>query len=157
MLMATYLNVHDTAPDFEAPDCDGQSQALAKLVEKGPVILVFFPKAFTSGCTQELTTFAQNFEQVKKRGAQVVAISSDSPETLKKFKAELKAPYTFIPDPKGRIMNLYQVKAPLVTFAKRTTFVIDRKRNIVRIDEGSGAVKAQSAIDALDKMGVEGL
>jgi peroxiredoxin Q/BCP len=154
-ILGTYLNVHDTAPDFKAADSTNTQQALAQLVERGPVILAFFPKAFTSGCTQELSAFVTGAERLKKHGAQVVAISSDSADTLEKFKADIKADYMFIPDPEGRIMQMYQVKAPLVTYAKRTTFVIDRKRKIVHIDEGSSAVNVQAALDALDKLGAK--
>lgn len=152
MLLSATLQVSDVAPDFSQMDTEGKQQKLSELTQKGPVVLAFFPKAFTSGCTKEMTYFTDQFEALKKTGAQVVAVSTDDKETLARFKKELKASFIFIPDPKSELLALYHVKMPLVPFAKRTTFVMDQKRNIVRIDTGSDAINGQNVLDALDKL-----
>lgn len=152
LFLATTLHVSDTAPDFSQTDSDGHQQQLSEITRKGPVVLAFFPKAFTSGCTKEMTYFVEQFEALKKTGAQIVAVSTDDAQTLARFKKELKASFIFIPDPKGELLSLYQVKMPLVPFAKRTTFVMDTQRHIVRIDTGSDAIDGKNVLDALDKL-----
>jgi peroxiredoxin Q/BCP len=85
---------------------------------------------------------------VEKAGAQVLAISMDAPETLKKFKTELKAPFAFIPDPEGKIVALYDVKMPAVSIPKRYSFVIGPDRKIIQIQSGSDAINPEGAIAA---------
>jgi peroxiredoxin len=72
----------------------------------------------------------------------------DKPETLQKFKAELKAPYTFIPDPDGKIVALFDVKMPAVPIPKRYSFVVDQDRKIVKVQSGSDAIDPGGAIAA---------
>lgn len=85
---------------------------------------------------------------MEKAGAQVLAISMDDKDTLKRFKAELKAPYAFIPDPEGKVVELYDVKMPMVSYAKRYSFVVGPDRKIVKIQSGSDAVNPEEAIAA---------
>jgi peroxiredoxin Q/BCP len=156
-VLAAALHVGDTAPDFTARDSDGQPQSLAKLLEAGPLLLAFFPKAFTPGCTDELRGLTAHGDDLKRYGARVLAISGDDAATLQRFKGELKAPFAFVPDPDGTLMRLYDVKAPVVTLAKRTTFLISRKRVIADITSGGDAIRVENALRALDKLGVAGL
>ncbi len=72
----------------------------------------------------------------------------DDAETLKKFKAELKAPYSFIPDPEGKIVGLYDVKMPAISIANRTSFVIGEDRKIVKVQSGKDALDPADAIAA---------
>jgi thioredoxin-dependent peroxiredoxin len=140
--------VGDVAPDFTVTDSAGNPHTLSKLVEKGPVVLAFFPKAFTSGCTQELKAYRDRFAELTDSKATLLAISTDNAETMERFRQELKAPYVFIPDEKAKLAGLYDVKMPLVNMAKRTTFVVGPKRKIVRVDAGSDAINPQGALDA---------
>ena len=79
-------------------------------------------------------------------GAQIVAISTDNVQTLKRYKEELHAPYTFLADPEGLLAEMFGVKTPLLTFAKRVTFVIGRDLTIQRIDEGGDALDPVGAL-----------
>ena len=72
----------------------------------------------------------------------------DNRETLAKFKDEVKAPFIFIPDPDGKVVKLYDVKAPEVSYAKRTSFVIGQDRKIVKVQTGAEAVDPVGAIEA---------
>jgi peroxiredoxin len=72
----------------------------------------------------------------------------DNRETLAKFKEETKAPFVFIPDPEGKVVKLYDVKAPEVSYAKRTSFVIGPDRKILKVQTGSEAVDPTGAIEA---------
>jgi len=149
LLLATATpKAGDVAPDFTATDSQGKKVTLSKLVEKGPVVLAFFPKAFTSGCTSELTTYQQRYSELEKAGATLLAISTDDAETLEKFRQSLKATYSFVPDPKAELTELYDVKTPVIKIAKRNTFVIGEGRKVLRVDEGSAALNPDSAIKA---------
>jgi peroxiredoxin Q/BCP len=70
----------------------------------------------------------------------------DDAETLKKFKAELKAPYSFIPDPEGKIVGLYDVKMPAMPLANRASFVVGADRKVVKVQSGKDAVDPSEAI-----------
>jgi peroxiredoxin len=72
----------------------------------------------------------------------------DDSETLARFKAELKAPFLFIPDPEGDIVGKFDVKTPVVSFAKRYTFVIGEDRKILKVESGSDAINPEGAIVA---------
>ena len=72
----------------------------------------------------------------------------DEPEKLAAFKADLKAPFTFIADPDGKVVNLYDVKTPIVSLAKRYTFVIGPDRKILKIQSGGDAIDPDAAIVA---------
>jgi peroxiredoxin len=72
----------------------------------------------------------------------------DDAETLKKFKAELKAPFSFIPDPEGKVVGLYDVKMPVIAAAKRYSFVVGQDRKILKVSSGADAVNPEAAIVA---------
>lgn len=72
----------------------------------------------------------------------------DDSETLARFKTELKAPFAFVPDPDGKIVNLFDVKTPVVSFAKRYTFVIGEDRKILKVESGGDAINPEGAIVA---------
>jgi peroxiredoxin Q/BCP len=72
----------------------------------------------------------------------------DDAETLKRFKAELKAPFAFIPDPQGKLVKDYDVKTPVVSFAQRYTFVIGEDRKILKVESGKDAIDPAGAIMA---------
>jgi len=78
----------------------------------------------------------------------VIAISTDDRDTSAKFKASLKAPYHFVADEKGVIVKAYDVKTPVVNFAKRTTFVIGPGRKVLSKEEGSDALEPSGAVKA---------
>jgi peroxiredoxin len=78
----------------------------------------------------------------------VIAISMDDAETMKKFKAELKAPYAFIPDPEGKIVALYDVKMPVMSMANRYSFVVGEDRKVVKVQSGKDALDPAEAIAA---------
>lgn len=78
-------------------------------------------------------------------------MSTDSAETQRKFKAKLNAPFPFIADPDAKLVQLFGVKVPIFTYAKRRTFVIGKDRRILAIDEGSDAIDPQGALGVCAK------
>ncbi|TSC29284.1 peroxiredoxin [Corallococcus sp. Z5C101001] len=147
-LSAAIPQVGETAPDFTVKDTAGTTYTLSEMVKKGPVIVAFFPKAFTGGCTRELTAYRDRYKEVEQAQGQVLAFSTDDAETLTRFKTELKAPFAFIPDPDGKVVNAYDVKMPVVTVSKRYTFVVGEGRKVLKVEEGKDAIDPTGAIVA---------
>jgi thioredoxin-dependent peroxiredoxin len=147
-LLSASPNVGEIAPDFTVKDIDGKELNLAKLVEQGPVIIAFIPKAFTNGCTKEMQSYRDRYEEIQKLKGKVIAVSMDDVPTLKKWRAELKAPQTFVADPDGALTKLFDAKMPVVGMAKRHTFVIGPGRKVVEHTEGSESIDPSKAVAA---------
>ncbi len=148
LLGATPLKVGDKAPDFTLPDTDGNPVTLSRLLEKGPVILAFYPKAFTPGCTQQNQNFRDHFGEVSAKGAQVVGVSVDDVATQKKFKEKYQLPFPLLSDHGGKVAEQYTGKMPVVGLAKRSNVVVGEDGKVVSIVEGGSAVDPTSAIAA---------
>jgi thioredoxin-dependent peroxiredoxin len=145
-LMGATPQVGEVAPDFTVKDTSGKSYTLSEMVKTGPVILAFFPKAFTGGCTKELTAYTERYADVQKLDGQLLAVSTDAPQDLVKFKESLKAPFAFVPDPDATLTSLYDVKMPVMNLANRYTFVIGEERKILKVDSGKDAIDPKAAI-----------
>jgi peroxiredoxin Q/BCP len=146
LLGSTPLKAGDKAPDFTLPDTEGMPVTLSKLLEKGPVILAFYPKAFTPGCTRQNANFRDRYGEVEKKGAQVVGISVDDVATQKRFKEEMKLPYPLLSDKDGAVAKQYAGTMPLVGVASRANFVIGQDGVVREVVEGGDAVDPTSAI-----------
>ena len=146
LLGATALKVGDKAPDFTLPDTDGRPVTLSHLLEKGPVILAFYPKAFTPGCTQQNQNFRDHIGEVSAKGAQVLGISVDDVETQRKFKEKYQLPFPLLSDTGGVVSEQYSGKMPLVGLAKRANIVVGEDGMVKAIIEGGNAVDPTSAI-----------
>jgi peroxiredoxin Q/BCP len=148
LLGATTLKIGDRAPDFTLPDQDGKPVTLSRALEAGPVILAFYPKAFTSGCTKQNSSFRDKYSEVAGKGAQVFGISTDDLATQKRFKEELKLPYSLLSDVDGKVAKQYAGTMAVVGVANRANFVIGQDGKITQIVEGSDAVDPNAAIAA---------
>jgi len=146
LVLAAGLKAGDQAPNFTLPDTEGKPVTLSKLLEQGPVILAFYPKAFTSGCTKQNSNFRDQYGEVEKKGAQVVGISTDDVATQKKFKAEYKLPYPLLADEGGKVASQYTGTMPVVGYASRSNVVIGQDGKVVKVVEGSDAIDPNGAI-----------
>ncbi len=135
-------------PDFQAQDTEGKTQSLAEATKQGPVVVAFFPKAFTPGCTMQMKAFRDAQGELEKKGAQVWAVSMDDKETLAKFKKDLGAQFTFLPDPEGKISRHFGVAKEGSKTASRANFVIGEGRKLLAVETGMGAVNPDEAIAA---------
>jgi peroxiredoxin Q/BCP len=122
------VKVGEAAPDFTLPDQDGKPVTLSSLKGK-VVVLYFYPKDFTSGCTKEACHFRDAYEDFTEVGAEVVGVSADSQESHSKFRDTYLLPFNLLSDEKGEVKKLYGVAGHLLP--GRVTFVID-KEGIVR-------------------------
>lgn len=121
------LPVGAKAPDFVTDGALGGKPFrvhLAELLRKGPVVLYFYPKAFTSGCTMEAHAFSEAAADFRKAGASVLGMSADDLETLKKFSVEHCRGKFPVATASPATIHAYDVKLPVVSMTNRTTYVI---------------------------------
>jgi peroxiredoxin Q/BCP len=112
------------APDFTLPDANGKPVRLADFAGK-PVVLYFYPKDDTPGCTKEACSFRDQYQDFEDAGAVVVGVSSDSSESHRKFAAKHRLPFTLLSDRGGEVRKRYGVPATLGLLPGRVTYVID--------------------------------
>jgi thioredoxin-dependent peroxiredoxin len=148
LLGSTPLKVGDKAPDFTLLDTDGLPVTLSKLLEKGPVIVAFYPRAMTPGCTKQNEALRDHMGDAQARGAQVIGVSTDPVDRQKEFKTKSRIPYPLLSDPKGEVVEKYPGKMALLGFAKRANFVVGQDGKVTAIVEGSDAIDPTSAIAA---------
>ncbi len=118
------LKVGARAPGFSAPSADGSTVDLSKSLERGNVVLYFYPKDETQGCTAEACSFRDRWEEIRSEDATVIGVSSDSVEAHVSFKKRHDLPFTLVSDRDKKIREAYEVKGRLLP--SRVTFVIDR-------------------------------
>lgn len=124
----TSLDVGARAPAFELPDQDGRPFKLADALAKGPVVVYFYPKDFTGGCTAEACSFRDLNPDFAAAGAQIVGISDDDVATHRKFADHHSLKFTLLADAGGKIAELYGVERALFGLAPgRVTFILDRE------------------------------
>ena len=123
------LQVGDLAPDFTAQASLAGKEftyTLHDALEHGPVVLYFYPAAFTPGCTVEAHDFAEAIDQYKALGASVIGVSRDPIDTLKRFSvSECRGKFAVVADTDGRITKAYDAVLLFITrYASRTSYVI---------------------------------
>lgn len=118
------IQVGEPAPDFAATDCQGRSVSLASLRGRR-VVLFFFPKAFTIGCTLETRAFRDNHARIRELGAELVGVSVDSVRTQCAFAAQEDIHFALIGDEERRISHAYDVLWPVLNVDRRVTFILD--------------------------------
>jgi thioredoxin-dependent peroxiredoxin len=120
------------APAFELKDATGQPVKLKDLTAHGAVVLYFYPKDMTPGCTTEACSFRDNLGVVRKAGAQVVGISADSSASHQKFIAKYELNFPLLADPDNKVTTAYGVYKMKSLYGReymgieRTTMIIDR-------------------------------
>jgi peroxiredoxin Q/BCP len=119
------LSIGDPAPPFSLPSTTGEAVSLASLVGRKPVVLFFYPKDDTPGCTIEACSFRDRYEAFAEAGAEVIGVSSDSVESHRHFVTKHGLPMTLLSDPDGRVRAMYGVRPTLGLLPGRATFVID--------------------------------
>lgn len=123
------LKVGDKAPDFSGMTDGGEKITLSEKLKDGPVVLYFYPKDETPGCVAEACAFRDRWEDVRKLGATILGVSSDSVESHQKFKANRNLQFTLIADEDKQIRKTYGATGTLIP--PRITFVID-KQGVIR-------------------------
>ncbi|MHB8567061.1 MAG: peroxiredoxin [Nitrososphaerales archaeon] len=122
------LRERDNAPLFSALSDSGERVSLSDQIGKNNIVLYFYPKDFTSGCTKESCVFRDNLEKINSFGATVFGISSDSVESHSEFKKKYTLPYTLLSDENHEIRKMYGIDGRFLP--PRVTFVIDKQGKI---------------------------
>jgi peroxiredoxin Q/BCP len=126
------LKVGESAPDFAGEDCYGKAVRLSSLRGK-KVILFFFPKVFTPGCTIENRHFRDNHERIRGLGAELIGVSVDPQSRACAFANEEKLEFHLIGDEDRSISEKYGVVWPLLNRDRRATFIIDEQGVIASV------------------------
>jgi len=131
MEMSKMLSVGDKAPVFKLPDQDGNMVDLAELIGRKAIVLYFYPKGFTSGCTMEAHEFRDMHEQFQGGGAVVLGVSADDVATRKQFAVEHELPFRLLSDVDDKVRDIYGAWG-LAHTPGRVTFLID-KNGMIRM------------------------
>lgn len=149
------LEVGQPAPDFSLQASDGQTYALADFKDKKAVVIAWYPKAFTKGCTIECKSLAENGHKIREFDAAYFMASTDEVETNTKFAKEQEADFPLLSDPNGEVADTYGVKIPMMNIARRITVYIGKDGNILKIDkEIKPATSAEDIARTLEELGV---
>jgi len=132
---AEKVSVGQQAPLFTLHAQDGSTLDLASRQGKGWTVLYFYPKAGTPGCTTQACAFRDAIKVIRSENADVFGISTDDVENLQKFHKEHQLTFTLLSDPDAKVTEAYGVKMPIVTVAKRWTFILDPSLVIRQIDD----------------------
>ncbi len=134
------MNINDKAPTFTLPNENGEDISLADLKGKA-VVLFFYPRADTPGCTIEAQGFRDTYKQIQKTGAVLLGISPDTPKAQKKFQEKFDLPFPLLADAEKKVAGLFGVMKEKNMYGKkvwgvaRTTFVIGPNGKIQHIFE----------------------
>ncbi len=132
------LKEGDKAPDFGIKDQNGKTHQLADYKGK-KIILYFYPKDLTPGCTMESCNLRDNYSELTKKGFEVIGVSADDENKHQRFIGKYKLPFTLLADVEKKVINAYGVWGPKKFMGRtfdgihRTTFVIDEKGMIEKV------------------------
>ena len=147
------MDRNDVVDDFEAVDQHGNTVTLSEMLSDGPVVLFFYPKAMTSGCTAESCHFRNLRAEFARFGAQPVGISADSAAQQAEFDEANSLGFPLLSDPDRRIAAQFGVKRPGPLWNRRKTFVIDADRRVIEAigSEMNMEIHADQALEALER------
>lgn len=116
----------EKAPDFELVASNGRQVKLSDYAGKKSVVLFFYPKDDSPGCTVEACSFRDSYDAFTEAGAEVIGISSDSVDSHLSFEKKHGLPMTLLSDPRGEVRKSYGIRSTLGLLPGRATFVIDK-------------------------------
>jgi peroxiredoxin Q/BCP len=128
--MKSSVQAGDKAPDFTLPAQSGEPVRLGDRLGQRVVVLYFYPKDNTSGCTAEACAFRDSHEAFAEAGAEVIGVSSDSADKHAGFAGKHSLPFTLLSDQGGKVRKLYGVPAVFGLIPGRVTYVIDRQGTV---------------------------
>jgi peroxiredoxin Q/BCP len=128
--MARGIGVGDQAPDFTLPSQSGEPVRLSDRLGEQVVVLYFYPRDNTRGCTAEACAFRDSHEVFSEAGAEVIGVSSDSADRHAAFAGRYDLPFTLLSDAGGRVRKSYGVPTVLGVLPGRVTYVINRQGTV---------------------------
>ena len=142
------------ALDFTLQDQHGKSITLSSLIGQKMVVLFFYPRDYSGGCTLEVCAFRDQYEVFHEAGAEVIGISSDSVASHASFARHLKVPFTLLSDPGGKVRTLWNVPASMGVLPGRVTYLIDQQGIVQHIFDSQINVfgHVQEALAVLNRL-----
>jgi peroxiredoxin Q/BCP len=155
-LSAAELKVGDEAPDFSLKGSDGKTYSLDDFKDKKAVVVAWFPKAATPGCTKECKSLRADGDELRKYQVAYFTASVDRPEDNKKFAESLGLDYPILSDPDKSVAQEYGVLNPDRGVTNRWTFYIGKDGKILYIDKNVNTTEhGKDIAKKLDELGVE--
>jgi peroxiredoxin Q/BCP len=148
------IAVGQKAPLFSLPNKKGELINLKDFIGKKAIVLYFYPKDETRGCTTEACTFRDRYELFLKANAEVIGVSSDSVESHTQFSSKYKLPFILLSDENQEVRKMYNVGATFGLIPGRVTFIIDKKGIIRHIFSSQFNPKkhVEEALSVLEKI-----
>lgn len=129
------LKINEKAPDFTLPSTTGTSFSLYEITKGKPLILYFYPKDFTGGCTTEACEFRDHFALFRNLQIDIIGISKDDIETHLKFKQSYNLPFELLSDENGLVAERYKAIIPVIKVIRRITYLLDKEHKIAAVFE----------------------
>lgn len=124
------LQTHTTAPTFSLPDQDGNLRSLDELLENGPLVLFFYPKDHSPGCTKEVCSFRDHYQELRDDGVSVAGVSRDDAKDHRSFRQKHDLPYPLLTDRDGSVHRAYDVAGILGLLSRRVTYLVGTDHKI---------------------------
>ena len=152
-LRADLPKVGDKAPEFSVAASDGTTVHLKDYLGKGNIVLYFYPKDDTPGCTKEACGIRDTFDEFKGLNAIVFGVSFDSIDSHKNFIAKYKLPFVLLADTDKKVAQAYGVAGPNSSVASRVTFIIDKQGKIAfvnpKVNPATNSAEVRTALNSL--------
>jgi thioredoxin-dependent peroxiredoxin len=146
------LKVGDTLPNFTAKDTNGNIFNSQDFVGKQPLVIYFYPKDDTPGCTVQACSFRDHYQEFKDLGAEVIGISADSVQSHIKFKSRFNLPFILLSDNDKKLRKLFGVENSFLILPGRETFVIDANGTVLLVfNSMSAKIHITKALEILKK------
>lgn len=147
------LKIGDKLPSFSAKDTNGNVFNSQDYIGKQPLVIYFYPKDDTPGCTAQACSFRDNYQEFKDLGAEVIGISSDTVTSHLKFKSKFNLPFILLSDNDKKLRKLFGVQNSLFIIPGRETFVIDKQGLVIMVfNSMSSEIHITKALKVLKKL-----
>lgn len=144
------LAVGAPAPKVSAPDQDGKIVNFADVYAKGPTLVYFYPKADTPGCTKQGCSLRDSWGDLQAKGIQVLGVSTDKPESQKKFRDKFTFPFPLIADHEKKVAEAFGV--PTMIVSARQSFLIKDGKVVWNMTKASTATHAADVLKAYSEL-----
>ena len=148
------VKVGDKAPDFTLPSQMGDNVTLSEFIGKKNIVLYFYPKDESPGCTKEACSFRDSYEELTRLGAEVLGVSGQSVESHKPFATHYGLPFILLSDEDNKVRKLYGVPSTMGIIPGRVTYIIDKKGVVRSIfsSQTQATKHVQEATDTLKQL-----
>ena len=146
------LKTGDALPAFTVADQDGKPFDLGAYGAQGTLLVFFYPKANTPGCTAQACSLRDSYADLTRRGVKVVGVSADKPDSQKEFVTRQKLPYPLLADHDGKIIKAFGVEGMVFGLAKRSAFLFRNGKLVWRDPKGSTSDQGTVVLQALEQL-----